>query len=83
MAQKSTYVTREELKQLKVELEYLKGVSRPQVAERIQRSKEVGGTEDNPEYDEAKKEQAFIEGHIQALVKKTMNAVIWRLHHLR
>ena len=75
MAQPS-YVTREGLEKLKVELEELVNVRRQDVAERIQRAKQMGGTVDNAEYDEAKNDQAFIEGRIIALDNLIGNAVI-------
>jgi transcription elongation factor GreA len=46
------------------------------VAERIQKAKEIGGTVDNAEYDEAKNEQAFIEGRIMTLESLINNAEI-------
>jgi transcription elongation factor GreA len=46
------------------------------VAERIQKAKEIGGTVDNAEYDEAKNEQAFIEGRIMTLDSLINNAEI-------
>ena len=62
-----TYLTPEGLVTLKAELEELRTVRRQGVAERIQKSKEIGGTVDNAAYDEAKNEQAFIEGRILTL----------------
>ena len=46
------------------------------MAERIQKAKEIGGTVDNAEYDDAKNEQAFIEGRILTLDNLINNAVI-------
>jgi transcription elongation factor GreA len=62
-----TYLTRDGLAKLKEELELYRTVKRQEVAERIQLANAIGGTVDNAEYDEAKKEQAFIEGHIMDL----------------
>lgn len=76
MAQKEVYLTREGLEKLKAELEHLQTVRRPQVAEQIHRAKELGGTVDNAEYDDAKNEQAFVEGRILTLEKMIQNAVI-------
>ena len=53
MAQ-STYLTAEGLAGLKEELEELRTSRRQSVAERIQKAKEIGGTVDNAEYDDAK-----------------------------
>ena len=75
MAQ-STYLTPEGLVNLKSELEELRTSRRHMVAERIQKAKEIGGTVDNAEYDEAKNEQAFIEGRILTLDGLINSAVI-------
>jgi transcription elongation factor GreA len=70
------YLTAEGLASLKSELEQLRTVRRQLVAERIQKAKEIGGTVDNAEYDEAKNEQAFIEGRILTIDNLINNAVI-------
>jgi transcription elongation factor GreA len=67
MAERAVYLTREGFKKFEEELEQLRTVKRPQVSERIRRSKDFTDTVDNAEYDEAKNEQAFIEGRIQEL----------------
>ena len=46
------------------------------MAERIQKAKEIGGTVDNAEYDDAKNEQAFIEGRILTLENLINNAIV-------
>jgi transcription elongation factor GreA len=71
-----TYLTPGGLSNLKAELEELRTTRRQMVAERIQEAKEIGGTVDNAEYDEAKNEQAFIEGRILTLDNLISNAVI-------
>jgi len=71
-----TYLTAEGLAKLEAELEYLRTVRRQEVAARIQRATEIGGTVDNAEYDEAKNEQAFIEGRILTLENIINNAII-------
>ena len=75
MAQ-STYLTAEGLAGLKEELEELRTSRRQSVAERIQKAKEIGGTVDNAEYDDAKNEQSFIEGRILTLDNLINNAVL-------
>ncbi len=75
MALRETYLTPETLKRLEEELESLRRQKRQEVADRIQRAKEVGGTVDNAEYDDAKNEQSFIEGRIQDLE--------WKLHQVK
>jgi transcription elongation factor GreA len=76
MAQKEVFLTPEGLEKLKAELEHLRSVRRQQVADQIHRAKELGGTVDNAEYDDAKNEQAFVEGRILTLEKMIKNATI-------
>ena len=71
-----TYLTKEGLVKLKAEYEELSTARRQAVAERIQKAKEIGGTVDNAEYDEAKNEQAFIEGRILTVGNALANAAI-------
>lgn len=71
-----TYLTKEGLAKLKAEYEELSTIRRQAVAERIQKAKEIGGTVDNAEYDEAKNEQAFIEGRILTVGNALANASI-------
>ena len=59
-----TYLTKDGLAKLQKELDYIRTTRRQEVADRIQEANSIGGTVDNAEYDEAKKEQAFIEGRI-------------------
>lgn len=76
MAQRETYLTPEGLQNLTRELEHLRNVRRQEVAERIRRASETGGTVDNAEYDEAKNEQAFVEGRIRELENILATAVV-------
>ena len=76
MPRKQTYLTQEGLQQLGAELGNLKSARRQEVAARIHRASETGGTVDNAEYDEAKNEQAFIEGRIRDLENILANAVV-------
>jgi len=57
-------ITQEGFDQLKAELHNLKNVRRHEIAERIERAKELGDLSENAEYAEAKEEQAFNEGRI-------------------
>ncbi len=70
------YLTPQGLAKLEAELQDLTTVRRHAVADRIQKAKEMGGTVDNAEYDEAKNEQAFIEGRILTLENLIHNAKI-------
>lgn len=74
--EKTVYLTREGLAKLEEELRHLRTVRRHEVAERIRRAKEFTNTVDNAEYDDAKNEQAFVEGRIQALEHMLANAVV-------
>ncbi|NLJ74746.1 MAG: transcription elongation factor GreA [Firmicutes bacterium] len=74
MVDKEVLLTPEGLKKLESELEILKTVKRREVAERIKVSLEFGDISENSEYDDAKNEQAFIEGRILTLEKLLRNA---------
>lgn len=67
MEQKELFLTRDGLNNLKSEYEHLMSVKRIEVAQRIQRAKELGNIDNNAEYDDAKNEQAFVEGRILTL----------------
>ncbi|MFA6551235.1 MAG: transcription elongation factor GreA [Patescibacteria group bacterium] len=69
----SQLITHEGFEKLKKELDYLKNTRRHEIAERIERAKELGDLSENAEYAEAKDEQAFNEGRIldiEASLKK-------------
>lgn len=74
MAEKEVMLTREGLAKLERELEELKTVKRREVANRIRQALEFGDISENSEYDDAKNEQAFIEGKIMNLEKMLRNA---------
>ncbi len=76
MLRKETFLTPQGLKQFQEEMENLKGVRRIEVAERIHRASENGGNVENAEYDEAKNQQAFVEGRIRELESILANAVV-------
>ncbi|MGF7186849.1 transcription elongation factor GreA [Desulfitispora alkaliphila] len=74
MVEKEIFLTPDGLKKLEKELEELKSVKRREVAERIKQAIEFGDISENSEYEDAKNEQAFIEGRIITLEKKLRNA---------
>jgi transcription elongation factor GreA len=76
MAGKQVPLTREGLEKIQKELEYLMTVRRAEVAQRIHDAKELVGAQNTPEYDDARNEQAFIEGRILTLENIIQNAVI-------
>ena len=61
------YFTAEGIKKMEEELDYLRSVKRGEVAEKIKVARSFGDLSENAEYDEARKEQAFMEGRIQEL----------------
>ncbi len=76
MADQKMILTKDGLKKLQDELENLKSVRRIEVAERIKQAIAFGDISENSEYDDAKNEQAFIEGRIQELEKKLRNVEV-------
>lgn len=67
MAAKEVVLTYEGLKKLEEELEQLRGPKRMEIKERIKMALSFGDISENSEYDEAKNEQAYIEGKISQL----------------
>jgi len=83
MAEKKILLTPAGLKKLEEELNYLRTVKRREVADRIKQAIEFGDISENSEYDEAKKEQAFIEGRILTLEKQLRNAEVIDVSQIR
>jgi transcription elongation factor GreA len=76
MSEKEVILTPEGLKKLEEELEHLKSVKRREVAERIKVAIGYGDISENSEYEDAKNEQAFVEGRVITLEKMLRNARI-------
>ena len=76
MPDQPVLLTHEGLTRLEKELDQLKHVRRPEVAERIRQAKELASTQNNAEYDDAKNDQAFVEGRILTLEKLIQDAKI-------
>ena len=76
MKEKEVILTVAGLKNLEEELEQLKSVRRREIAARIKQAIEFGDISENSEYEDAKNEQAFIEGRILTLEKMLRNAKI-------
>lgn len=70
---KELIITVEGLEKLEKTLEEHK-IRRGEVAERIKVAREFGDISENAEYDEAKNEQAFLEGEILKIEKQLKNA---------
>src|SRR5437016_3842794 len=60
-------LTPEGYQKIEQELDHLRTVERREVADRIRDSKQFGEFTENAEYEDAKIEQAFVEGRIQDL----------------
>jgi transcription elongation factor GreA len=76
MAEKPVFLTPEGRVKLEAELENLRTVRRAEVAEQIHSAKEGGDIMENSAYDEAKNEQAFVEGRIMTIEQMLKNAVM-------
>ena len=76
MAEKAVPMTKDGIERLEKELEHLRAVRRPQVADRIHEAKELASAQNNAEYEEAKNEQAFVEGRIMTLERLLQNATL-------
>lgn len=76
MSGKTEYLTAEGKAKLEAELNYLRDVRRREIAERIHAAKEFSDTVDNAEFEEAKNEQAFVEGRIMQLEQLLAKAVV-------
>lgn len=77
MSESKKYVmTYEGVKKLEEELEFLKTVKRKEITEKIKVALSFGDLSENSEYDEAKNEQAFVEGRILQLENMLKNATV-------
>lgn len=76
LPEKEVLLTGSGIKKLEDELHNLKSVKRRDIAERIRTAIEFGDITENSEYEDAKNEQAFIEGRIITLEKMLRHARI-------
>ena len=76
MTEKEVILTEDGLRKLEAELDELKTVHRKEVNDRIRQAKEFGDISENAEYEDAKQEQAFVEGRILKLEAMIRNAKI-------
>ena len=74
--EKAQPITRDGLTRIEEELAHLQNVRRPEVAEKIRQAKELLSTPNDAEYEDAKNEQAMVEGRIQQLQALIQNAEI-------
>ncbi len=73
---KKTIVTKEGLQKLHEELNELKTVTRVKVGEDLKKARAFGDLSENSEYDEAKNEQAKVEGRILELEEMLKNVEV-------
>ncbi len=71
-------LTEQGMRKLQEELEYLKNVKRWEVAKRLEQARSFGDIMENSEYDDAKHEQAFVQGRIVEIEHILDNARIIR-----
>lgn len=69
-------LTKEGLAKIEEELAFLETVRRREVSEKIHAAKELSNTQNNAEYEDAKNEQAMLEGRIITLQSLLQNATI-------
>lgn len=69
-------LTEKGYQKLEEELEKLTTVKRREVAKRIKVAREFGDISENSEYDDAKNEQAFVEGRIKEIKQLIDNAKV-------
>ena len=74
MVEKAQPITREGLVKIEEELRHLETVRRQEVADKIRQAKELASTQNNAEYEDAKNEQAMVEGRILQLHSLIQNA---------
>jgi transcription elongation factor GreA len=78
---KPTYLSKDGFERLRHELEEMVSLKRPEIAQRIHDAKEHGDLSENAEYEDAKNEQAFVEGRIAQLEALIKNATIIDENH--
>jgi len=74
------YISEEKLKELQVELQELKTVTRKRIAEQLEYAKSLGDLSENAEYHEAREEQANVEDRISRIEDILRRAVIVGTH---
>lgn len=76
MSNQATFLTPEGHQKLSQELEHLKNVRRPEIAQAIHDAKMDGDVSENAGYEEAKRQQAFVEGRIMTIEAMLKSAVL-------
>jgi len=73
---RTSEITPEGLKKLEEEIEYLSTVRRREVSERIREARDFGDISENAEYDDAKNEQAQLEGQISQMEERLRRSTV-------
>jgi transcription elongation factor GreA len=76
VVEKAQPLTKDGLAKVEGELRHLETVRRREVADKIHQAKELANTQNNAEYEDAKNEQAMVEGRILQLQSLLQNATI-------
>lgn len=76
MAERDVILTFEGKRKLQEELEHLRTIARKEAADKIREALSFGDAWGNPEYETAKREQAFIEGRIKTLETMLRDATV-------
>ena len=74
--QKQSYLTSEGREKLEAELDELRNVRRLDVMDRLKKAKDSTGVEENSDYEDARNEQAFLEGRILEVEGLLKNALL-------
>lgn len=75
-AKKDFYLTADGITKLKEELDDLVMNQRPKIAGRLKEAKEYGDLSENAQWDDAKDQQAFVEGRISEIENILKHAVV-------
>lgn len=70
------HVSSEALERMRLELDELTRLRRPDVVARIKAARELGDLRENAEYQAAREEQSFLEGRVRTLEERIRNAVV-------
>jgi transcription elongation factor GreA len=73
---RTSEITADGLKKLEEEIEHLSTVRRREVSERIREARDFGDISENAEYDDAKNEQAQLEGQISMLEERLRRSTV-------
>jgi transcription elongation factor GreA len=76
MPEEQVLITKQGLKKLEAELLELRTTKRAEVAEQIREAQELGMAQVDGQYEDAKNQQAFLEGRIQEIEKMLQSAEV-------